>query len=138
MKIGIRKEENGSVYLDLTSLKTGRFTEETLSAPPYNFKIVEVPEEYVNEISVDDFGNDLEFDLNKYNARKTSEAALKEIDDIKANLVRWKEDVEQRELFGMERLDCDEKKQMCAQSIVRLRELEKLVINSLVDEEGWL
>lgn len=137
MKVGIRKGNNGSFYIDKTSLKNGRFTEETLSSSPYNFKIVEVPDEYFDEIWTTDFNDDLEFDLSKFNARKTSEAAKKEIDEIKTNLVRWKEDVEQRELFDMERSDYEEKKQMCAQSIIRLRELEKLVIKD-AEEDDWL
>ena len=40
-------------------------------------------------------------------------------------LQKYKEDVEQVELFGMERADYEEKKQQCANMIVRLRELER-------------
>ena len=47
--------------------------------------------------------------------------------DLKQELEKWKEDVEQVELFGMERTDYEEKKQQCANMIGRLRELEKKI-----------
>lgn len=55
------------------------------------------------------------------------EKAETEILQIKEKLAKYKEDVEQVELFGMERTDYEEKKQLCANMIVRLRELEKIV-----------
>ena len=55
------------------------------------------------------------------------ELAWDEIQEIKEKLAKYKEDVEQVELFGMERTDYEEKKQLCANMIVRLRELEKIV-----------
>lgn len=55
------------------------------------------------------------------------ELAQQEIQEIKEKLAKYKEDVEQVELFGMERADYEEKKQLCANMIVRLRELEKIV-----------
>lgn len=55
------------------------------------------------------------------------EKAETEILQIKEKLAKYKEDVEQVELFGMERADYEEKKQLCANMIVRLRELEKIV-----------
>lgn len=48
-----------------------------------------------------------------------------EIYDLKCQLKKWKEDVEQVELFGMERADYEDKKTKCAEIIVKLRELEK-------------
>ena len=43
----------------------------------------------------------------------------------KQDLQKYKEDVEQVELFGMQRADYDEKKALCVQIIEELRELEK-------------
>ena len=50
-----------------------------------------------------------------------------QINQLKQKLVKYKEDVEQVELFGMERSDYEQKKQMCANIILELRQLEKNV-----------
>lgn len=47
--------------------------------------------------------------------------------DLKQKLAKYKEDVEQVELFGMQRSDYEQKKQMCANIILELRQLEKNV-----------
>lgn len=47
------------------------------------------------------------------------------IAELKTLLQKYKEDVEQVELFGMERSDYEEKKKLCADFIIELRELEK-------------
>lgn len=52
-----------------------------------------------------------------------------EIQDLKRTLEKYKEDVEQVELFGMERADYEEKKRLCAEMIIELRKLEKVVQN---------
>ena len=46
---------------------------------------------------------------------------------LKSELAKYKEDVEQVELFGMERYDYEEKKKRCADIILELRILEKEV-----------
>lgn len=43
---------------------------------------------------------------------------------LKEDLKRYKEDVEQVELFGMEREDYEQKKVLCVQIIQELRQLE--------------
>lgn len=53
------------------------------------------------------------------------ELAIMQIRTLKAQLQKYKEDVEQVELFDMERADYVEKKRMCAEIILQLRELEK-------------
>lgn len=53
------------------------------------------------------------------------ELAIMQIRTLKAQLQKYKEDVEQVELFDMERADYAEKKRMCAEIILQLRELEK-------------
>lgn len=47
-----------------------------------------------------------------------------EIATLKNEIARIKEDVEQVELFGMEREDFETKKQRCAEIVLRLRVLE--------------
>lgn len=48
-----------------------------------------------------------------------------EISELKKQLAKYKEDVEQVELFGMERADYGQKKARCAEIILELRELEQ-------------
>lgn len=55
------------------------------------------------------------------------ELARKQISEKKVLLEKYKEDVEQVELFGMERSDYEEKQKICANIIIELRELEKIV-----------
>lgn len=54
-----------------------------------------------------------------------SELAMRQISELKQRLQKYKEDVEQVDLFGMVRADYAEKKQMCAEIVLQLRELEK-------------
>ena len=49
----------------------------------------------------------------------------KTIQEKKALLNKYREDVEQVDLFGMERADYAEKKELCKQLVYELRELEK-------------
>ena len=49
---------------------------------------------------------------------------ISQINSLKQQLQKFKEDVEQVELFGMERPDYSEKKQQCANIILQLRTLE--------------
>lgn len=53
------------------------------------------------------------------------DARIATIIELKERLQKYKEDVEQVELFGMQRDDYAEKKQLCASIILQLRELEK-------------
>lgn len=48
-----------------------------------------------------------------------------EINALKRELEKYKQDVEQVELFGMERTDYATKKARCVEIILELRELEK-------------
>ncbi len=69
MIIAIRKEPNGTIYLDKNIFSDERFKEVDLSQPPYNYTKVEVDAEYSDCIA-SDFNDDLTFSTNKYNARK--------------------------------------------------------------------
>lgn len=59
---------------------------------------------------------------NVYLKLKSNKTKIKE---LKQELIKWKEDVEQVELFGMERTDYEQKKARCAEIILILRQLEK-------------
>lgn len=83
MKIAIRKEPNGSIYMDKEIYsrtqevqdKNGNittqplFTDETLLQPPYNYTKVEIDDKY-SDCQTSDFNDDLSFNVDKYNARK--------------------------------------------------------------------
>jgi len=60
--------------------------------------------------------------------RDTEICAKKEqIMQLKDQLQKYKEDVEQVDLFGMQRNDYQEKKQRCAEIVLQLRQLESEV-----------
>ena len=65
MKIAIRKELNGLIYIDKNAIS--RFDEQTLRQPPYNFNFVEVDKE---DCEACDFNDDLSFNIEKYKKRK--------------------------------------------------------------------
>lgn len=83
MFIAIRKEPNGSLYMDKDIfIRTNEiqdengnievvpmFTYEELSQPPYNYTKVEIDDKY-SDCQASDFDEDLTFNLEKYNARK--------------------------------------------------------------------
>ena len=58
-------------------------------------------------------------------AQAARQALLSQIATKKALLVKYREDVEQVDLFGMERKDYYTKKTLCKQLVEELRELEK-------------
>lgn len=66
-------------------------------------------------------------DIQVYVPYTEKELARIEIGKLKQELEKWKEDVEQVELFGMERTDYEQKKTRCAEIIIQLRKLEKVV-----------
>ena len=83
MFIALRKEPNGSLYMDKEIYSRTQevqdeqgnitiqplFTDETLSQPPYNYTKVEIDDKY-SDFQVSDFNDDLTFSIEKYNARK--------------------------------------------------------------------
>lgn len=60
------------------------------------------------------------YDNNEY----SKDQIQNEIAELKAEIIKVKEDVEQVELFGMERSDYTQKKARCVEIIQRLRVLE--------------
>ena len=83
MFIAIRKEPNGSIYIDKEIYsrtqevqdKNGNitiqplFSDETLAQPPYNYTKVEIDDVY-SDCQSSDFNDDLSFNVDKYNTRK--------------------------------------------------------------------
>ena len=83
MFIAIRKEPNGSLYMDKEIYSRTQevqdeqgnitiqplFSDEILSKPPYNYTKVEIDDKY-SDCQANDFNNDLTFNVEKYNARK--------------------------------------------------------------------
>ena len=83
MFIAIRKEPNGSLYMDKEIYSRTQevqdeqgnitiqplFSDEILSKPPYNYTKVEIDDKY-SDCQANDFNNDLTFNVEKYNSRK--------------------------------------------------------------------
>lgn len=139
MFIAIRKEPNGSLYIDKNIYSRTQevqdeqgnitiqplFSDETLSQPPYNYSKVEIDDKYADciHLDFDCTGDTFVFNIAKYNARKTNDENLKKIAELKLELAPIKEDVEQVKLFGMVRDDYEEKKQRCAEIVNEIRTL---------------
>jgi hypothetical protein len=89
MFIAIRKEPNGSLYMDKNIyLRTQEvqdekgnitiqplFSDETLSQPPYNYTKVEINDKY-SDCQASDFNDNLTFSIEKYTARKQQETSM--------------------------------------------------------------
>lgn len=87
MKIAVKREQNGLIYLDTNSLVSGRFTEEQMKESPYNFQIREISELYKDNIQSEDFDNEnLEFDLQRYLSRNEKNNTQQELDTLLNNL----------------------------------------------------
>lgn len=107
MFIAIRKESNGSLYMDKDIFsrthevqdKNGNievvpmFTDEELAKPPYNYTKVEIDDKY-SDCQASDFDEDLTFNLEKYNARKQA-IANEEYENKIVSLIRKKYNVNQ-------------------------------------------
>lgn len=57
------------------------------------------------------------------------EQKIKEIQNLKLQIIKFKEDVEQAMLFGMERDDLLEKKEKCKNIVLELKKLENELKN---------
>lgn len=107
LDILIRKEPNGSIYIDKKN--AALFEALKMNEAPYNFKKIIIDENY-SDCEPADFNEDLTFNIEKYNNRK-----LKIVNDkkITANLNRMSElskDFIQM-VLGAEIPDIDVKKQ---------------------------
>lgn len=80
-------------------------------------------------VEIEPINNERRFTIKEVLAPSEVDIAWQSIYEKKALLEKYKEDVEQVELFGMERADYEEKKKLCADIIIELRQLEKVVEN---------
>lgn len=107
MFIAIRKEQNGSLYIDKNIYSRTQkvqdengnitiqplFSDEELAQPPYNYKKVEIDDKY-SDCQASDFDEDLTFNVDKYNARKQV-LANEEYENKIVALIRQKYNVNQ-------------------------------------------
>lgn len=96
MFIAIRKEPNGSLYMDKEIYSRTQevqdeqgnitiqplFSDEILSQSPYNYTKVEIDDKY-SDCQASDFDEDLTFNADKYNSRKQKEIAEPRIRELK-------------------------------------------------------
>lgn len=123
MFVAIRKEQNGSLYLDKDiysrkhEIKDNNgniqlvpiFTDEKLAMPPYNYTKVEIDDIYA-DCQSSDFNDNLTFSVDKYNARKTLNNNLIRQREIQARLNELSQDFVQV-VVGAELDDIEERKQ---------------------------
>ena len=125
MFIAIRKEPNGSLYIDKEIYSRTQevqdeqgnitiqplFSDETLSQPPYNYTKVEIDDKYADCIHLDfDFTNDtFVFNIAKYNKRKNIKLARAEIAELKTwfDTIYTKQEQKLRRLITLKIL-CDD------------------------------
>ena len=107
MIIAIRKEPNGSLYMDKEIYSRTQevqdengnitiqplFSDEELSQPPYNYTKVEIDDVY-SDCQASDFNDDLTFSIEKYNARKQKQDN-DEYENKVVTLIRQKYNVNQ-------------------------------------------
>ena len=107
MFIAIRKEPNGTLYIDkdiysrIQEVQDEQgnitiqplFSDEELAQPPYNYTKVEIDDVY-SDCQASDFNDDLTFSIEKYNARKQKQDNDEYEDKIVA-LIRQKYNVNQ-------------------------------------------
>ena len=93
MVIAIRKESNGSIYIDKNIYSDDRFKDVDLSSAPYNYTRLEMSDEYSDCIS-SDFNSDLTFNYEAYYARKNVQAQREYEGNIVA-LIRKKYTIDQ-------------------------------------------
>lgn len=89
-----------------------------LKSPLNDENYIQITEEEFEELSKPKVYESTEEQKAKIELAKT-------IREKKALLNEYREDVEQVDLFGMERNDYSEKKELCKQLVYELRELEK-------------
>ena len=106
MFIAIRKEPNGILYIDKEIYSRTQevqdengnittqplFSDKTLSKPPYNYTKVEIDNKY-SDCQASDFNDDLNFSIEKYNARKQKQDNESRIAQIKPRLEQLSQDL---------------------------------------------
>ena len=125
MFIAIRKEPNGTLYIDKDIYSRTQevqdengnitiqplFSDETLSQPPYNYTKVDIDDKYADCIHLDfDYTDDtFVFNLAKYNKRKNIKLASAEIAELKTwfDTIYTKQEQKLRRLITLKTL-CDD------------------------------
>ena len=106
MFIAIRKEPNGSLYIDKEIYSRTQevqdeqgnitiqplFSDEVLSQPPYNYIKIEIDDKY-SDCQASDFNDDLTFSIEKFNARKQKQDNENRIAQIKPRLEQLSQDL---------------------------------------------
>ena len=107
MIIAIRKEPNGSLYIDKDICSRTHevhgengniiiqplFSDEELAQPPYNYTKIEIDDKYADCVE-SDFNQDLSFSIDKYKSRKETEAKI-EYENKIVSLIRKKYNINQ-------------------------------------------
>ena len=111
-------DENGNPFLD----ENGEPITQTITKT-----VRDGLEDGYTQITEEEFN---ELSNKRYEPTEEQKAKIelaKTIREKKALLNKYREDVEQVDLFGMERADYEEKKELCKQLVFELREMEALL-----------
>lgn len=153
MFIAIRKEPNGSLYIDKEIYSRTQevqdeqgnitiqplFTDETLAQPPYNYTKVEIDDVY-SDCQSSDFNDDLSFNVDKYNARKQKQDNDEYENKIVA-LIRKKYNINQelailrqREVKPQEFAEYNEYVEQCKNQVKNVYNYEEVLANAANQE----
>ena len=153
MIIAIRKEQNGSLYMDkeiysrIQEVQDEQgnittqplFTDETLSKPPYNYTKVEIDDKY-SDCQASDFNDDLTFSIEKYNARKQKQDN-DEYENKVVALIRKKYNVNQelailrqRDAKPQEFAEYNEYVEQCKEQVKNVYNYEEVLANAVNQE----
>ena len=153
MFIAIRKEPNGSLYMDKEIYsrtqevqdKNGNitiqplFSDEELSQSPYNYTKVEIDDVY-SDCQESDFNDDLTFSIEKYNARKQV-LANEEYENKIVALIRKKYNINQ-ELAILRQRDAKPQEyqeyynyvEQCKKQVKNVHDYEEVLANAVNQE----
>ena len=153
MFIAIRKESNGSLYMDKEIYSRTQevqdeqgnitiqplFTDETLAQPPYNYTKVEIDDKY-SDCQASDFNDNLTFSIEKYNARKQKQDN-DEYENKVVNLIRKKYNVNQ-ELAILRQRDAKPQEyqeyydyvEQCKKQVKNVHNYEEVLANAVNQE----
>ena len=153
MFIAIRKEPNGTLYIDKDIYSRTQevqdengnitiqplFSDETLAQPPYNYTKVEIDDKY-SDCQASDFNEDLTFNVDKYNARKQV-LANEEYENKIVALIRKKYNVNQelailrqREVKPQEFAEYNEYVEQCKEKVKNVHNYEEVLANAVNQE----
>ena len=153
MKIAIRKEPNGTLYIDKDIYSRTQevqdeqgnitiqplFSDETLSKPPYNYTKVEIDDKY-SDCQASDFNDDLTFSIEKYNARK-QDIANDEYENKVVALIRKKYNVNQelailrqRDTKPLEYQEYYDYVEQCKKQVKNVHNYEEVLANAVNQE----